>query len=108
MSILSDFLEKAGLKYEDLSTAEQETLHSWMEVLQRNELTLAGVTQYIRLMKDSIEQEVSSVSHNSKQDIFLKARLRNYILLESFLSSPEKAKAALERQMAGIAVPKNK
>ena len=34
--------------------------------------------------------------------MYLKARLRNYILLEAFLETPEKAQEALDRSVAGL------
>ena len=99
---IDEVLEKIGIKYEDLNSAEKETLHSWMEVLGENKLTLESVRTYIASMKDSVEQELTKTGHDSKQDLFLKARLRNYLLLEGFLSTPEKAKMALDRAIAGI------
>lgn len=104
--MIDSILEKIGLKYEDLNTAERETLGSWMEALSKNQLTIEGVKGYIASMRDSVEQELTKTDHNSKQDLLLKARVRNYMLLEAFLSTPEKAKQALERAMAGMVVKK--
>ncbi len=100
--MINNILEKFGLKYEDLNAVERETLNSWMESLNKNELTLMGVKTYIESMRDSVEDQLAKTDLNSKQDIFLKARLRNYMLLEALLSSPEKAQKALERAIAGI------
>jgi hypothetical protein len=97
-----EILEKFGLKYEDLDASERETLHSWQNVLSENKLTLDNVRAYISSMRDAVEVKLTKTGHNSKQDLLLKARLRNYMLLESFLSTPEKAKAALERAIAGM------
>ena len=100
--MMDSILKKFGLKFEDLRPGERETLYSWTESLQQNQLTVDGVKAYISAMKDTVEQELTKVNHNSKEDLFLKARLRNYLLLEAFLTSPEKAKKALERAVAGI------
>jgi|SRR3990167_916214 len=100
--MIDEILEKVGLKYEDLSVMERETLNTWMESLSKNELTLSRVKEYIATMRDSVEHELSNTTHETKQDIFLKARLRNYMLLESFLSTPEKAKKALDGALAGL------
>jgi len=100
--MLDEILEKVGLKYEDLTTAERETLHEWIGALSKNELTLARVKEYIGAMRDSVEQELTKSDCNSKQDLFLKARLRNYMLLGAFLSTPEKAKKALDQALAGM------
>ena len=100
--MIDKILEKYNLKYEDLGSDEKETIHSWMSRLQEGQMSLEKVKDYIDSMKMSVETELSGTSHNSKQDIFLKARLRNYILLEALLSSPEKAQAQLDRMVASF------
>lgn len=102
MSIIDDLLEKTGLKYEDLNVAERETLQSWMEALGKNQLTLESVKTYIISMKESVETELTKTDLNTKQDLLLKARLRNYMLLEAYLSTPEKAKKALDKAISGL------
>lgn len=99
---MDKILEKLGLSYSDLTSAERDDLNSWMQALETNALTLEKVGAYIRAMKESVEQELTATTHNSKQDIFLKARLRNYILLDGFLSTPEKAKKAIELQLSNL------
>lgn len=101
--MIDEFLEKMGLKYEDLNHAEKETLHSWLSALEKNKVTLESVKNYIVSMRDAVEQELTKTDHNTKQDLFLKARLRNYMLLEAFLSTPERAKQAIENSLTGIA-----
>jgi len=99
---INDILERVGLKYEDLNFDEKETLNGWMNQLQGNKLTLEDVRKNITSMKESVERDITVVGLNTKQDTLLKARLRNYMLLEAFMTSPEKAEKALERQMAGL------
>jgi hypothetical protein len=101
--MIDELLEKIGLKYEDLNSAERETLNTWTEALEKNKLTLEGVKTYISSMRDAVDQELTKTDYNSKQDLFLKARLRNYMLLEAFLSTPEKAKKAIEKSIASFA-----
>lgn len=101
--MLDELLQKIGLKYEDLNSIEKETLGSWMQALNKSELSIPKIKDFIGAMRDSVEQELTRIDHNSKQDIFLKARLRNYMLLEAFLTSPEKAKEQIERAIAGMA-----
>lgn len=105
--MIDEILTRFNLKYEDLNVAERETIDSWAASLNQNQMTLEHVRAYVASMRDSVEQELTSVAHNSKQDIFLKARLRNYLLLEAFLDTPEKAKKALERMLSGIAPHKS-
>ncbi len=100
--MIDKILEKYNLKYEDLKTSERETLNTWINALSQSELTVSKVKDYIASMRASVEQELSQVGYNNTQDIFLKARLRNYILLEAFLSSPDKAKEALEKALLSV------
>lgn len=102
MSIVDDILQKFDLKYEDLHPAERETLMGWLDQLDNNQLTLEQVRGFVHSLKESVEGELTQVGHNSKEDIFLKARLRNLMLLEAFMTSPEKARTAIERAIAGI------
>jgi len=106
--MLDELLKDKGLKYEDLNPVERETLHTWMEALQKSQITPERVKEYIGTMRDAVENELTKIGHESKQDIYLKARLRNYMLLDAFLTSPEKAKQQLERVLASIAGPKIK
>ena len=53
-------------------------------------------------MKSSVSLELSNSKLGKNEDMYLKARLRNYILLEAFLETPEKAQEALDRAIAGI------
>ncbi len=99
---IDEILEKYNLKYNDLNVGERETLHSWMEALNEKKITLESVKEYITSMRGSVEQDLTKVGHDCKQDLFLKARLRNYMLLEAFLMTPERAKKALEEAMSGL------
>ena len=100
--MIDSILERTGLKYDDLKPAEIETLNGWLKRLESKEFTVSNVKEYIVAMRRSVDEEVSKTTHNSKQDIFLKARLRNYILLEAFLDSPGKARKEVERRLAGL------
>jgi len=100
--MMDEILSKFGLKYGDLEKDEKETLKTWMEALSKNELNLEKVREYLSSMRSSVEQELTKVGHNTKEDIFMKARLRNYMLLEAFLSTPERAKKAIEQALMGM------
>ncbi|MBI4009131.1 hypothetical protein HY357_02770 [Candidatus Roizmanbacteria bacterium] len=101
--MIDELLKKFGLKYEDLNDAEQETLNGWLGALQGGSLTTEKVREYIASMRESVETELTKTDHDNKQCILLKARLRNYMLLDAFLTSPEKAKKSLEAAISGIA-----
>ena len=100
--MLDELLEKVGLKYEDLNQIEKETLNTWMEALQKGQLSVERIKEYITSMREAVEQELAKSDLGSKQDLFLKARLRNYMLLDAFLTTPEKAKQQIENAISGM------
>lgn len=102
--MLDELLERVGLKYEDLNETERETVMSWADALNEKSISVDLIRSYISRMKDSVENELAVTGHEYKKDIYLKARLRNYLLLEAFLTSPEKARAAIEKTLKGIRV----
>jgi len=102
MTILDTLLKDSGLKYEDLNVSEKETLNTWMETLEKNVMSLEKVRGYITSMKEAVEQELTKSNLKSKQDTFLKARLRNYMLLEAFMSTPERAKQQVENAISSM------
>lgn len=99
---IDKLLEKAGLTYEELTSAERDTLGTWMDSLQKSKISISSVKGYIASMRDAVEMELTKTDLNSKQDLLLKARLKNYMLLEAYLSTPEKAKEALNRAISGM------
>ena len=100
--MIQEILDKFKIKYEDLNQAELETLRNWLDSLSKNELTIPQIRDYIRSMLDSVEQELSQENLSKLKDLFLKARLRNYLLLLAFLESSEKAKKMLENQLKNL------
>lgn len=109
--MLTELLSKYNLKYEDLNTEERETLLKWLDGLNRSVVTTEHIKQYITAMKDSLEAELADLAEpksiweylfRSRKDLFRRARLKNYLLLLSFLTGPEKAKQALERSLQNI------
>lgn len=111
MSIYDDLLEKAGLKYEDLSPDEKETLNTWVSAIEKNKVTTLKIRDYILSLKTAVEKEISKEPTFRRIFIFraenqklvrLQARLRNLLLLEAFLSTPERAKQQLEEAISGL------
>jgi len=100
--MMDELLKKYGVKYEDLTSDEKETLFTWVDAIEKNQLTIDKIRDYVSNMKGVVENELATTGLNKGQDTLLKARLRNYLLLEAFLTSPEKARIALERAVSGI------
>jgi hypothetical protein len=104
-------LERFNLSFEDLNSAERETYNQWLQSLGNNTLTVGAIRDYVQAMKDQVEAELVAFTEpktvwdylfRRKKDVYLTARLRNYMLLLAFLTGPEKAKKALERSLSNI------
>lgn len=91
-----------GLKYEELNEAERNTLTQWLDSVQKNELTLDKIKEFVHSLRDNVEQEFCKPDLPKEQHLFLIARLRNIMLLESFLLGPERAKRALQQALKGV------
>lgn len=110
--MFNEILERVNLKYEDLNQAEKETLDKWMSQLQQKTVTLATVQENIKSMRYAVEKELIDEPEfnyififrvQNRKQILLKARLRNYMLLEALLDSPKKAQEALDQALSTIA-----
>lgn len=103
---MDEFLKSLGfkLKYEELTKAERDQLYLWMDQMQKAVVTLEDVKKYVHAMRDSVENELTKVTNTKDEDYLLKARLRNYMLLEGMLSTPERARQALKKATEGIPI----
>lgn len=111
---IDEILEKVGVKYEDLNAIERKTFNEMVEKVSKTEINNETLKSYISTMKDSVEKDLSEepeyvrvwlFAFRNDKNILLKARLRNYMLLEAFLDTPKKAKEALDRAISGM-IPK--
>lgn len=109
--MIDEILEKVGLKYEDLSVEEKETLNTMLSALDKGNLTLTNLKDYFTHLRETVENQlIDEPEFNyififkvpNRKQIYLKARLRNLMLLEAFLSTPEKARKAVDRMLAGM------
>lgn len=109
--MLSSLLERHGIKYDDLNAAERETLSQWHQMLAQRILTVGNVKDYVEQLIRAVEQELADVKESTsfwsflfrrKKDIFLKARLKNYLMLYDFLTGPEKAQKYIEQSIQNI------
>ncbi len=107
--MIDEMLKKYNLKYEDLNAAELETFTSMVSSAQQNVLTIERLRDQIQSMRLSVENELATSPTNLftwllgwRKDYLLKARLRNYILLEQVLTSPEKARKAIDEALSHI------
>lgn len=118
MSLADDLIKRIrpdlpDLTYDRLTSDERETLHGWLERLSAKALVVEDIKKHLRVMIGSVEQELVNTDEFeyvffglfkrvNRKHLFLKARLRNYLLLEAFVTSPERAKEALESQLKAL------
>lgn len=110
--MIEELLAKYGLTYEDLDTpghsGEKEYLFKLEADLKKNALTVEGIRDYISSLREGVERELVDepelkyIFIPNRKHLMLKARLKNYLLLELFLSTPEKLKAEIERNLQAI------
>ena len=99
---VTDELEDKGVNIEKLTADEKQTYFTMLDAVRGSQLSIEKLRDYIIQMRSAVEQELVKTELSKDQDLFLKARLKNYMLLESFLISPEKAKAAYDNMVATI------
>lgn len=125
MSLIDEVLQRVGLKYDDLTSSERDTLTMWSQALQNKRLTIEEIRSYVKSMRSGVEKELTEEEvdpatwlniltliiplyglvkkwYQDKKTYSLQARLKNYMLLESFLDTPDRAKQALDQAVAGL------
>lgn len=104
-------LEDKGIKIEQLSPEEKQTYFSMLEMVQKSQMTPEKLKDYIVSMREAVTKDLVAepefirifiFKFENRKQILLKARLQNYMLLESFLSSPAKAEEQLKSMIGGI------
>jgi hypothetical protein len=93
---MDKFLEALGMKFDDLNSAERDTYFGWLKVLEKQNVKIEDVRSFITHLRQAVDNELALHNLTKSQDLFLKARLKNLILIEGFLTGPEQARKALE------------
>lgn len=104
-------LEKLNINFDDLNQAERDTYLQWQQSLANKTLSVGNVKDYVLQMAEGVQAELVGFTEpksvwefifRKRKALYLTARLRNYMLLASFLTGPEKAQKALERSLSNI------
>lgn len=111
MASIQDLLGKFNLGMDDLNGAERATLMEWLGKLKSRQLTLSDIQTHISGLISALERELSGLDtptnlvawmFRGKRETYLKARLKNYLMLQDFLLGPERAQKWIESQLEGI------
>ncbi len=100
--MIDELLGRHGVKYEELTEDERTTFNSWLSQASQTAITVDKVKDYIHALKEAVSNELTKSDLDPNQDLFLKARLRNLMLIEAFLTNGERAQAKLEEAIANI------
>jgi hypothetical protein len=104
-------LEEHGLKLEELNSSERETLDKWSKAWQQQEMSVPKIRELLENLIDGTQKELADLKEstsfwswlfNRKKDIFVKARLRNYLTLRDFIAGPERARKFIEENLKNI------
>ena len=95
MNPLDALVEKLG-GYDQLNAAEIEVYKEHLKVMEGRSISLDDIKKFVRAMITGIERALVDTKENSAESRNLKARLKNFLMLEQFIFSPERAKEALE------------
>lgn len=113
--MMQNILDKLGLSFDELSPSERETYESWLKVMEEQPLNVDDIKNYIEQARESVELELVDEDEFkyvlgfrvvNRKHVGLKARLKNYILLLSFLASKDKAKKSLESHINNLTTKK--
>ena len=107
---MNSILQRLGVDYEELTSAERDTLFKWLDQASARVIQPDDVKQYMRAMIESVQMALVDeseyvyeffglIKRENREHVMLKARLKNYILLLGFLESPERAKRALDQHI---------
>ena len=100
---LDSILERFGIKdFDDLREDEKETYFKMLEIAESSKIDLEGFKAHVKALREGVETALASEKLTKMQDIFLKARLKNYLLFENFFDRPERARKMLESYKPGI------
>lgn len=110
-----EFLRQQGIKETDLSEAEKQMLHNMVDDLKKGILTTEKWKVYVQSMRDAVSQQLEDepeykwvfiFKFENRNQIFLKARLRNYRIMLAILEGPEKAERAIKHALSNITLKK--
>lgn len=99
---VSKVLEKRGLKPEDLSQEEKETIEQWDKTLSAGEVTIDTIRTFCNQNIAYIETQFKDLD-NSREKIERLALLHSvYSSLRNIIDSPKSEKESLENYLTSL------
>ena len=93
---IEDLVNKFG-GIDQLTPEEKQTYFKHLEVLHGKQPSIDETKDFVRGLIYQIEKQLVDAKEGTLLSLTLKARLKNALVLEGFLFSAERAKAAMEK-----------
>ena len=107
-----EYLAKYNLTYEDLRPDERQWLADMVKAQRESQLTLERLKQYVTNMRESVSNALENepeyvyflgvFKRENRNNLLLKARLRNYRLLLTVLTGTSRQTAEIDAALANI------
>ena len=95
---LDDWLHSLGIKDFDALMPDEKTEYlKWLNLAEKSQVTLEDIKKHIKAMREAVEYALATHKLGKDKDKFLKARLKNYLLMENLFDRPQRAKDMLEQ-----------
>mgnify|MGYP001612767173 CR=1 FL=1 len=101
--MINKLLEKLNIKSVlDLNDEEKRTFEQWQKVLDKDEVSVKEIKEFIDFQVALTTEQLLSYKNTKDKDIYLKAQLRNYRNLKSFIESPTKNKEVINQYINNL------
>lgn len=98
--MLSDFLERIGIKsFDELNAEERRTYQEWSAVLGKPETTIEDLKALLPREIERLREELAKYDNSEKRELYFKAALRNAELITKIITTPEKEREQLRAQL---------
>lgn len=98
LEYLDELLRSRGISdFDELREDEKEAYKKMLEIAESSVVNLEDIKKHVKAMRESVELALATEKLSEKEDIFLKARLKNYLFLENLFNRPERARYMLEQ-----------
>lgn len=97
MNILDKWMENKNLKYEELTREEKDFYLQSQEMIEQKPPSIAEQVDNLENMIDNLLLELVDLRTQSAKDTFLKARVKNLLVIKASLTSAERAKKQLKK-----------
>lgn len=111
--MIQDVLKKYNTNIEELDKEEFDVFVKMLNVAEKKQLTIEKIKSSIQDLIRIVQKDIVDTpeveyyffglfSRESRKSVTLRARLKNYILIENIITTPERAKRMLDEAMENL------